>query len=494
MPEVSHSIRHIGRWKISLDEIGRELERGKRPEEMVCLGCAAKIPLVETVYPVLQELKSELKALPGLKFAPREDAYFFDCDGGNIELGRGIYSVKDLLAGSPEMVRRVQEDIRKHQPTGLVLLISLTASPTRDQFKRAMLSFFKAVAPALGNGQSLSVGKGHSIQISKNEAQSYIVADYVRAREGEYYGVANNDTIATIDPNLRHSSWISVFVGLNNALNDLFVEGVYKDIVVYPTVDSRFPEEEKEIREALAAYEQRFKELGLRVATRDMIGFNTNSNGATVIGRTEKRGAPNENLRPGDILIATRPVGDLAPLTEYLIRESLGEPTDNVQALRMEVLQWMLIPNVEAAKIIACYLPRKGESYDLLKHITSARDMTGPGILVIEELAQDAGVDVYLHDMKLFADWIADVEMPNPTSGTNGAIVISAHPEVKDRVWKDLERAGYLPWVVGEVAERRGAEPHIFINEALRRYRFLVGLKKGIFENYSFVPARRVAR
>lgn len=487
MSSVAEKIRHIDHWKISFEEISRELAQGRRSSEMICLGCAAKIPLVEVVYPVLHELKEELKAFPQLKFEPREDTYFFEADGNPAEIKRGIYSVRALLEGDRATLDRVQKDIREFKPRGVVLLISLTAAPSREVFKRAMLAYLKAAAGAVSSGTPLSIGKGHSIQISKTLDDSYLVSDYIRAPRGGLYGVANNDTIATIDPNLRHSSWISVFVGLNNALNDLFVEGVYKDIVIYPTYDTRVPDEEREYRKALEMYQDRFKDLGFRVMDQGPIGFHTNSNGATVLGVTEKEGAPNENLREGDVLIATRALGDLAPLTEYLIRASLDEPTEDIEETRKLVLQWMLLPNIEAAKILHKYLPPKGESHDPERHVSSARDMTGPGILAVEELAQDSGVDIYVHDLVLFEEWIANVQMPNPTSGTNGALIVAAQRPVARKVKSDLARIGYEPWVVGQVV-RKSRRPRILINQDLSRYPFLVGKKKGIFENYAFIP------
>lgn len=477
----------IDRWKIPSGEIEKELQAGKRTREMVCLGCAAKIPLVEVVYPVLHEIKEELAGFPQIKFEPREDSYFFETDGAPIEIHRGIYSVHRLVEGRPEEIEKVRSDVSRFDPTGVVLLVSLTAAPSKEAFKKAMVSFLKAAASGVKPGKSLSIGKGHSIQISKTPADSYFVADYIRAKKGKFYGVANNDTISTIDPNLKHSSWISVFVGLNNALNDLFVEGVYKNIEVYPTFDTRVAGEEAEIRKALRSYEDRFGDFGIKIHEMPKIGFNTQSNGATVLGVTDKEGARNENLREGDILIATRPIGDLAPLTEYLIRESLEEKTGDLEEIRKKVLAWMLLPNFEAAKIIARYLPAKGEPHDPDKHISSARDMTGPGILAVEELAEDSKVDVYLHNLELFADWIGNVEMPNPTSGTNGAIIIAARRKVAKKVHGEFLRAGYEPWILGEVVQKNDA-PRILIRQSLKRHRFLVGMKKGIFENYAFVP------
>jgi len=482
---------HIDRWKLPLEEIAHELDTSQRPKEMVCLGCAAKISLVETVYPALKAIKAELGDHPKLKFEPREDAYFFGAKTKPLEFGRGVYSVKALLANEASVLSQVKADVEKYQPTGIVLLVSLTAEPSKDLFKQTMLAFLRAVAEGVPEGQRVSIGKGHSIQLSKTEDEAYVLVDYVKSDGDAINGVANNDTISTIDPNLMHTSWISVFVGLNNSLNDLFTEGVYENIEVYPTFDTRNPDEGDKIIKAFHAYAERFKDMGIRIIERPSIGFNTNSNGATVSGTTPKAGGPNECLQVGDYLIASRPIGDLAPLTEYLIRESLEEDTTDILELRKKVIQWMLLPNFEAAKIIAKYLPAKGETRDLNKHISATRDMTGPGILAVEELAQDSQVDIYIQNIKLFADWIADVQMPNPTSGTNGAIIIAAHPELAKQVWSDLEDVGYEPWLIGEVMEKN-AEATIRINENLKQYHFVTGLNKGVFDNYRFEEDRKL--
>jgi selenophosphate synthase len=478
-------IGHIDRWKIPLEEIEAELKRGRKPTEMVCLGCAAKIPLIETVYPVLEELKPHLESTSQIRFQPREDVYLFESDG-KISVQRGIYSVKDLLEGRSD---QIPAEIQSFRPNGIVLLISLKALPSRDAFKQALLSFFNAVKRA---NHPLVVGKGHSIQISRTDEETYLVADYIRSRKGDLWGVANNDTIATIDPNLRHSSWISVFVGLNNALNDLFVSGVYKNLTLYPSYDARTPGEEEEIRNSIQKYLNTFREMECKVIDRGGLGFRTNSNGATVIGTSEHEIPCNWNLRPGDILIASRPLGDLAPLTEYLIRETLEEDTAEFESLPLHSLQWMFIPNVDAAKIISQFLPMKGQPFDSQRHITTARDMTGPGILSVEELAEDSGVDIYIDSIRFFDERLASVEMENPTSGTNGSLIMACHPDLVKRIMEELRQAGYDPWVIGKAVEK-SKEPTILLTEELRRYRFLSGYEKGIFSRYQFVPARRLA-
>lgn len=484
-------IESIAKCRLDLSEIDAELALAQKPKEMVCLGCSAKIALVETVYPALKELQTELKSIPQIRFEPREDAYLFDSDGKSIELRRAVYPVKLLEENDPVWTAKAAQLIREFKPEGVVLLVCLTASPSKEVFKSGMMSYYRALVPGFAEGQYVSVGKGHSIQIAKTREQMYLVADYIKTEKGSFYGVANNDTISTIDPNLKHSSWISVFVGINNALNDLFTEGVWQNIEIHPTFDTRIPEEEVEIRAAFKKFEATFKDYGIKMVDCEKLGFSTNSNGATVIGVTDREPPRNRALAEGDVLIATRPIGDLAPLTEYLIRQSLEEDTAEIEKIRRDVLQWMLIPNFSAGKIIANYLPAKGEKHDPAKHINSSRDMTGPGILAVEELSEDSGVDVYLDNIELWADWIADVQMPNPTSGTNGAIIVAAQPEVAANVMKDFATAGYKPWIIGKV-RGKSEKPAILINEKLKRYQFLVGVQKGIFANYRFVPEETV--
>ncbi len=472
----------IDRWRVPLDELRAELARGQKPNEIVCLGCAAKVELVSTVYPVLAELALWLREKTKITLQPRDDVYLFPTDG-TIEITRGTYSIADLAAGRTE---QVTADVRRARPTGLVVLANFTPFPTKDKLKKAFFNFYEAADRA---GIPFTVGKGHTIQIATHEREEYMVAEYVRSTGATLYGVANNDTISTIDPNLEYASWVSLFVAMNNALNDIFLSGVYRGIRIYPTVDAREPGDLPKIRAALSKYAQFLAPLGIDIVDLGPLGYSTKSMGATVVGVTDREVPINQRLLPGQILIATRAVGDLAPLTEILIKQSLEEDVEDLQPLREKVLSEMLTPSVEVAKLIARYLPAKGQPFDRAKHVMSCRDMTGPGILAVEELAQDSGNDVYLDDLQLHDERVADVEMPNPTSGTNGAIIIGADAAIAKRIRAELADLGYAPWVMGRV-EAPSKEPRILINRRLEKYGFLKGVKKGIFDRYDFVDAR----
>ncbi len=472
----------IQRWRVPAADIEAELAAGQKPTEMLCLGCAAKVELVSTVYPALAELSAWLKAKTKITLQPRDDVYLFKTDG-EIAINRGRYPVSDLLAGRTEAVTA---DVARHRPDGVVVLANFLPFPSRDKFKNTFLNFYSAADKP---GLPFTVGKGHTIQIARHEREEYVIVDYVSSRGSSHYGVANNDTISSIDPNLHYSSWISLFVALNNALNDIFLSGVTKNLRIYPTCDARDPADLPRIKAAMEKYRKFLEPVGVEIHDCAPLGFGTKSMGATVVGTTDREVPINQQLVPGQWLIATRPVGDLAPLTEMLIRQSLDEDVADLQPLRRHVLSQMLTPNLEAARIIARHLPPKGSSFDPLTHITSCRDMTGPGILAVEELAQDSTCDIYLDDLKLHDPMVAKVEMPNPTSGTNGAIIIAAMPELAKRIVIELRNAGYEPWVIGRV-EAKSAEPRILMRDDLRKYGFLQGRTKGLFEHSEFVAKR----
>ncbi len=476
----------VERWRTPLPDILREIRRSARPGDETCLGCAVKVNLRETVYPALSEIEPIVRAGTPLRLQPRDDAYIFDTDG-TIRVQRGCYPVDDLLAGRSDRVRR---DVQRFQPDGAVLLVSLGVRPSCELFRNCMLAYLEAAGSA---GHAFTVGKGHTVQLSRASGEQFVLADYVRGGHGALSGVANNDTISAIHPALPHSHWISVFVALNNALNDLLLSGVTQNLTFYPSYDARTPEEVRRLRDAFARYQERFRELDVRIVDEGPLGFGIEAVGATITGTSDREIPRNGNLIEGQMLIATRPAGDLALLALHLAREGLESEVFDLEALRVQVLQEMLVPNVEAARIIASYLPPKGQPFDPSRHLTATHDMSGPGILAFEELAQDSGHDVYLHHLILHHPCLAEVQTSNPTSGTNGAILIAAHEEVAYQIWLDLEQTGHRPWVVGRVLAP-SEHPAVELREELKQFPFLSSRQRPFFQNSRWVEGRKRPR
>jgi len=85
--------------------------------------------------------------------------------------------------------------------------------------------------------------------------------------------------------------------------------------------------------------------------------------------------------------------------------------------------------------------------------------VTGPGIFVVKEFAEKAGVDVELHEIPVIDRDICEFAtenfiIPNSTAGTNGATVIFASRRVIDEVAQELEREGLEPRVIGKVLRK----------------------------------------
>lgn len=477
----------------SVKEIEDELALHSDINEGANLGCRVKFP-IEHVLAGLESLRKQYKSL---QFSPREDVYIFDTDGSPT-IRRFDRSLEHMANGGDTDLKGFLAGIN---PVGLVSLMALSDGSSRV-FIEKVRQFYD---PLENSGKPLTLGKGHTIRTGRNETQ-FGVLDFVETIPGPFYGVANNDTIVDIDCKLPHSSWITVFTAINNALNDLFASGVYKDVRIFPTIAGNTAEETAALESAVQKYAARFSEYGWRFEPAAPLGqsngsYNAKVVGATVVGITDREVPRNEYLREGQILFATRPVGDLIPLAEYMalayevgFYQQNGMPQDaaklerlsQLESLRLKILQYLVTPNIEAAKIIAQYLPKKGDPFEDSEHITSSIDVSGPGIQTVAWLAQDSGHDVYLDDIVYHDPSIPSSPIcADQTSGTNGAIILAAQPDVAYKVMDDLKRAGYEPWVVGRVGQKT-AQPtiHITNDESLPNH--ALSDLRGYFGNFDF--------
>ena len=473
-PGMSNSIK---RWLIDESDISVELSKGDIPNEMICLGCAAKVSLTDTVYPALDEVRKKVEHFQHVKFQQREDSYFFKSNR-EFSLERIVLPLEKVYDSKS---REITDTLRAAGSGGSILLFNFKPQPKIDFFTTVLVNVLESMEDA---ETSTVVGKGHTIQLSRIPEETLVMADFIGHSSGDYWGCANNDTISTVDPMLPHTHKYPVAIAMNNTLNDLFVFGITDGFILYPSYDARDDDGIDKIRESLRWYESRFSEIGIEI--RDLGPLRTNNKliGATAIGFTDREIPLNAGLVEGQKIIATRPIGDLAPLNEYLIRVSLEEDLTDIEPLRRKMIQTMLIPNVDAARIISNYLPPFGETIDPTKHITATRDMSGPGMLALEELSEDSSCDIHIHDIHFHDEMIPGVEVTNVTAGTNGAILIAAVDGLHEEIFTRLDDAGYEPWVVATVGEKSD-KPTMILDPSLKKYEFLT-YGKGFFRNYRF--------
>ena len=300
-----------------------------------------------------------------------------------------------------------------------------------------------------------------------------MLVDFIRVGRGrpEGYTLANNDTIHIIDPTRPPTDYAQVAGALSNSLNDLFVLGAYRNIRIAPVVNAVSDEIREELWKQVKAYASSIGAEVLEVPQPDRGRLLI---GATVLADTDRQ-PPTfyDRVEPGAKLIATRPFGELAPINIYLaavIDESIvdyleerGLSFEDLKRAKDEAVSYIARPNIGAAEVIAKFLPGYGEEFRRGEHIIATTDVTGPGIMVVYELAELMNAVVELWDVPLLFPEYAQVAaslllLANATSGTNGGFVIVAPEEIADDVVRELKARGYSPTVFGEVKERGRVE------------------------------------
>ncbi|RFA98639.1 SelD-related putative sulfur metabolism protein [Pyrobaculum aerophilum] len=435
--------------------------------ESLSLGCSVKVDLYNVLYPALQLLREEMYKL-NLVIAPREDAAIMP--GASAALRRYFLDV--------EHPRLDPAEVEKLSPTVAIVLaqVYMGKAAAPDLFAKYVAGLYKALG---SSRHKVWLGKGHSIISTKKGAEFFMV-DFLKAEGQEGYIVANNDTIQVIDPSEDFDSPLQIAVAVNNALNDLFTKGAWKDIHIAPVYDAPPP-----FRGPLEARVKSYaSSLGKLVeAPQPEMGYLLL--GATAYARLDREPPLfYDKIREGFVVVVTRPFGELAYFTTYvavhtdetLMKKFEEEvmPIEQFEAEKRRALEIMATPNLEAAKAIYQYLPDLGERFDPEAHIAATIDVSGPGIFVFKEVAERAGVDIRLFDVPLMSSAVSKFAadnyiMPDATAGTNGAIAIFASRKVAEELVEKLSKAPHAkPAVIG-VVEGKG-EGRLIVPEWALQY------------------------
>ena len=441
-------------------------------------GCAVKVDLVRVVYPALKELRAHLERI-GLEIAPREDAEVVL--GGQAEVHRRFYPLGE------EAQRAVNpQDIANIDPATSVTVVQIYQryADKPESFAKFLKPVYEGIArSSVYLGRKLRIGKGHSIVTPFREDQ-FVMFDFIKieSKSQEVLTAINNDTIHVIDPSEEPGDERQIKGAISNALNDIFVLGVHKNISVVPVVNA--PKEE--LRERILNGARRFAgELGFKLLDAPRPPKGRLLLGATVLGETDRKPPMFEELaRPGMSIIVTRPFGELAPLNvfiTYIIDETIakdlkeyGITLDELVKAKNKAFDTIATPNTGAARAIYRHLPEIGEEPDPESHIILTTDITGPGFYVFQELAEKMRASIQIHDIPLLFPEFSEFAtknfiMPNATAGTNGAFVIVCHKNIEESVLKDLQREGLNPRVIGEI-EEVAVEPKVKVTRKLEKY------------------------
>lgn len=432
-------------------------------------GCAVKVDLLRVVYPALKSIRDTLKDM-GLSIAPREDALIVP--GYVDEVYRAVYPLGADVSVDDSLGR-----FKKLYSTTVVQIYQRYAD-SPEGFISRVLPVYRGLARS---GLDIVIGKGHSI-ITPFPEDEFALFDFIPpSSKCDGFTAINNDTIHIIDPSQEPGDFEQVSGALSNAFNDIFVLGVYRDLRVVPVINAPNEELLERLRGNVELYSKRY---GVTVINSIQPRRGRLLMGATVIGYTDR--APpifEDSVKQGMKLIITRPMGELAPINLYLsciIDESLvkdlehrGIEVGDLEKMKNRAVDLISRPNIDAARVIYRYLPFRGEEYDPHEHIAVTTDVTGPGILVVRELAERTNTKIRLHSIPLLFPEASEIAtklyvIPNATSGTNGPFIIVAPREIAEDIVKDLKSQGLEPAVIGEITGV--GEPEVEAPKSLERF------------------------
>ncbi|BDR92818.1 SelD-related putative sulfur metabolism protein [Vulcanisaeta souniana] len=437
----------------------------------LAIGCSVKVDLYDILYPALSLVGNEIAKL-NIEIQPREDVAVLRSNG-DYSLTRRIYNIDGNNINKDELT--------KINPSTALLLLQVhqaRASSPRE-FAGSIISLYRQLGTS---PTKIRIGKGHSI-VSTREKAEFALIDFIGTRTGNEYLLANNDTIQIIDPTEDPGSYRQVATAVSNALNDLFIKGVYRDITIYPVYDAPI----EELREKLMNNYREFSGKWNFQLDSDVPQPRVNYllMGATVVGLLDKEPPMfYDNVKAGFKVLVTRPFGELSIISTYLtahVDESLMDELerdvmgiDELEKLKVKIMETLSRPNIEIAKVLNKYLPELGESFKDDEHIAGTIDISGPGIFVFKELAEQANVDIALHNIPLISPEIASFAaghyiITDATAGTNGAIAIVASKDVIDSIIKDLRGIeGTQPMVIGDVIGK--GTGRLFVPDYITKY------------------------
>jgi selenophosphate synthase len=436
------------------DRVARYREMGMDPLRWVA-GCAVKVDLTTVVYPALRRLRPILKNL-GVTIGQREDCDIFPLGKEEPVVTRRIYYPKKPSVDA--------QDLKRINPKRAISLVQLHQRNAENE--RTFGDFLLSVYNQIGkSGINFFVGKGHSIITAYPDAE-FTLFDFISHKDESTEGwtLANNDTIQVIDPTLDPGSAEQTEVGVCNSLNDLITLGCHENLRLLPVIDAPNEELAQKVKNHMKAFASR---NGIRLIDAESPSKKKLLIGATFVGDMRKEPPIHEeNLEEGMKVLVSRPLGDLAPINTYLSAladetfmkalEEQGSNLEEVQRAKNQVIATMRQPNLKIGRIINEYLPEYWEAFDPSEHIVSTGDVSGPGILIFQELAEKAKFDIALHEIPVsFPKFVKfateNFLMDNATAGTNGAVAIVARDNVINEVAAKIRKEGYEPKVIGNV-------------------------------------------
>ena len=421
-------------------------------------GCGVKLDLQDIVYPLLSEKlknysRSDTSLMSGrIKYVGRFnnqelnrlDTVLFNNSNKSKNIFCSLFSVEKGYYQAPQV--------------------------TSQRFGNLLSVLNHFVLSRSNLSKQLIYGKSHSIE-GGGDFFSLDVFEQTTDNDN-FITHLNHDTIITADSLLTTCSKISIFTALNNALNDLFVNGVFQNLEIFPLYDDSSDENINIIKSHLKLYEQHFAKNGVFVKVHDLPPLKKGLSliGATVQGTSTKKPFDFSNLKPGYDILITRKLGDLSVLAYNRSKNIEGVSiSEDVVRDRLEVLSRFSTPQFEFAKILSKYIPDLNENFDDRKHILFCTDLSGPGLSVLEEAADLSQISIRIDQLIFYADVYLQQYRRNHTSSTNGPAAIVGHVDVLSQLRNELNAVGLTEsWYLGKTIAK--GKKNIILSKNLLKY------------------------
>lgn len=421
-------------------------------------GCGVKIDLDHIVYPALRDFSAHYQNEMTREAEKRKDCFSTQKTFTNLK--RFVFKDPDWHQVESEL----KDYIIKNRPEALIELFSSSFNLYREfdklknEFSDGQKNIFQTldnIKKHLPSNVSISLGKGHSIQGNVH----FVCLDFLElGKTGPGYTLANNDTIVTGDSILEPHSPTSVFIALNNALNDLLIYGGYHHLQIFPVYDGD-ADQVNFFKKAFILYQQFLKEKSVTVEIVDLGPLNVGAHliGATAVGQTKNSFPGYDKTRPGQKILLTHFLGDLGLLSIHRSQFIKNSIDPKIAEERWEVMQKLTSPHFLMSEIVSEFLPKVNEEFCSDSHISFISDVSGPGLSVLTEMAEASQISVNLQDLKFNNPDILNFPRKNYTTSTNGPWLIVGEEGVIVKLMKKLQEAGFdEAHFIGETIRRDG--------------------------------------
>ncbi len=475
MKTLSKDYNHLSGWTLDEKtlETFQESSKVQTGLPLRACGCGVKIDLDHIVYPTLNSLNEIHNDSITNEVIKRRDCFI---------ISNQIKSVtrKVFTSDMTDFQKEISSLFEKSNPQVVVELFSSSFNiyknfdqlkdqfQSRQEYKFNILMKIKEEMERRNSPFNLSVAKGHSIQGEVD----FTMLDFVELGEKTVNNtLLNNDTIITGDSILEPHSLISIFIALNNSLNDLLIYAGNKNICIYPVYDGN----DKQIdlfKKGFDQYQKFLSDRGLVITIKDQGPLKVGAHliGATVISESSNEAPGFEKILPKQKIMLTHFLGDLALLSIHRSQFLENNISEDIAKERIEVLQKLTSPHLLLSRIISEFLPLKGEEFNQDKHLTFISDISGPGLSVLEDAAIASGADLKISTLKFNNEEILNFPRKNYTTSTNGPWVIIANESVLEKIQSRLHKAGFMEaHYIGEIL-KKSSNPKIYIKRELVEY------------------------